>query len=154
MESDKRNIGRDPHIKEGVYYIEPELEARIDEDRIIVIQKESEDERIWRAIKMILSQAPMRHFNAEGVTYPECVITFQIESDLNSRLEILFVGEVGLTIRLKRFISGATTLYMYVKMMRESLTLASRNKMNGVKKNRSQWNWMTKHGLILTEQFA
>lgn len=51
MKNDKRSIGRDPHIAPGVYYIQEELCARIDGDRIIVEKKESEDERIRKELK-------------------------------------------------------------------------------------------------------
>lgn len=53
----ERNIGRDTHIKEGVYYIEPELEARIDGDRVIVTKRESEDERVRQMIENTLRDA-------------------------------------------------------------------------------------------------
>lgn len=58
MENDKRNIGRDPHIAPGVYYIEKKLCARIDGDRIIVEKKESEDERVRKFLLALCVACP------------------------------------------------------------------------------------------------
>lgn len=71
MKNDKRNIGRDPHIAPGVYYIQQELCARIDGDRIIVEKKESEDEMIRKWLINYFND----YYDRSGDTFCEMQIT-------------------------------------------------------------------------------
>lgn len=143
MKNDKRNIGRDPHIAPGVYYIQQELCARIDGDRIIVEKKESEDERIIEGFRKLLNGIRRKG----GVTL-NLVPIEKCEAYLEKQKEqkpAEWSEEDELNIGwLIAYLKGESAGEYYDEMMRESLVdwlKSLKNRGNFPKSNTNSPSW-------------